>query len=67
MYSYKVWRKMEKSVSKTLSISQHEQNNNQLIDLILLDEVTNIQYVLKVEKKVYNRAHNGTSYIFNPF
>ncbi|XP_067203966.1 uncharacterized protein [Linepithema humile] len=49
---------MEKSVSKTLSISQHEQNNNQLIDLILLDEVTNIQYVLKVEKKVYNRAHN---------
>ncbi|XP_067203969.1 uncharacterized protein [Linepithema humile] len=51
---------MEKSVSKTLSISQHEQNNNQLIDLILLDEVTNIQYVLKVEKKVYNRAHNDT-------
>lgn len=57
---------MEKSVqSKIRSVSLHERNKNQLMDLTLLDEVTNIQYVLKVEKEVYNRAYNGTSYIYS--
>jgi len=38
----------------------HKPNNNQeLINLKLLDEATNVQYILKVQKEVYNRAHNG--------
>lgn len=35
-----------------------EKDSQQLIDLKLIDEITNVQYVIKVEKEVYNRTHN---------
>lgn len=35
------------------------EKDNQLVDLKLIDEVTNVQYIIKVEEEVYNRAHNG--------
>lgn len=36
-----------------------EKDSKKLVDLKLIDEVTNMQYVIQVEKEVYNRAHNG--------
>ena len=42
------------------NIPPYKSNNSQhLMDLTLLDEATNIQYILKVDKEAYNRAHNG--------
>jgi len=50
---------MERFV-QSKNISLHDKlDNSQLIDLRLIDETTNIEYILKVEKEVYNRAHNG--------
>lgn len=52
---------MEKRWIKQSSISLCEKNNNkqQLINLKLVEETTNVEYNLKVNKDVYNRAHNG--------
>jgi len=44
--------------SKNISLCD-KLDNSQLIDLRLIDEITNIKYILKVEKEEYNRAHNG--------
>lgn len=54
------FKKMKRSVqSKNIFLHDDWNNNQQLTDLKLLDEATNIQYVIKVDKEVYNRAHNG--------
>lgn len=47
------------------TLVQAENMNQQLIELKLLDEATNIQYTLKVKKEVYNRAKNGKIAIIN--
>ncbi|KAM0734147.1 hypothetical protein ACS0PU_012512 [Formica fusca] len=51
---------MEKRWIKQSSISLCEKNNNnqQLINLKLVEETTNVEYNLKINKDVYNRAHN---------
>ncbi|XP_026826318.1 uncharacterized protein LOC105287898 isoform X2 [Ooceraea biroi] len=43
---------------KNISLHDEEDNNQQLIDLKLLDEATNVQYNIKVQKEMYTRAHN---------
>lgn len=43
----------------------HDKLDNQLIDLKLIDGTTNVEYVLKVQKEVYNRATNGKMAIIN--
>lgn len=49
--------------SKNISLHDKENNSQQLIDLKLFDEATNVQYIIKVQKEVYNRAHNGITII----
>lgn len=54
------FKEMETFVqSKNVTLHDEGENSQQLMDLKLLDEATNVQYIIKVPKKTYNRAYNG--------
>ena len=49
---------MDKSAQSS-NMSHDMCNKQQLMILKLIDEITNKEYVIKVQKEVYNRAQNG--------
>ncbi|XP_020297405.1 uncharacterized protein LOC109861958 isoform X2 [Pseudomyrmex gracilis] len=51
-------KKMKRSVQLKTTFLHEKVDNSQLIDLNLIDESTNVEYILKIQKEVYNRAHN---------
>lgn len=44
----------------TQSVSLPKKNTQQFFKLTLMDEITNIEYVVELDANNYNRAHNGS-------